>query len=97
PRPPLFPYTTLFRSRRTYVLAARQAADLDAHAHASAARVVTMVPVAPAGPRSHERGIQLAGEISRWAKGVSPAKWATKAPAVMQDRKSTRLNSSHSQ
>src|SRR2546430_10744442 len=67
PRSTLFPYTTLFRSRR----------GRDAHAH---------------GRRDRHR--------IRSRRGRSPqvaAALLDDRPAVERDRKSTRLNSSHSQ
>ena len=44
-----------------------------------------MTPVAPAGPKSWAESFHEAGLMSKWAKGVSPAKWAKNAPAVMHE------------
>src|SRR5207249_9834958 len=73
PRSPLFPYTTLFRSRRAR----------GGHA------VVVRLPPRP--PRRAQRRVRggLRARVSGTATGPS---WSGR---VRQDRKSTRLNSSH--
>src|SRR2546430_11585874 len=73
PRSPLFPYTTLFRSRA-------QAAPQD---HERATR--SEARQAPRGPAGRTRPVQL--PVRTVAVGTPPER----------DRKSTRLNSSHSQ
>src|SRR3712207_7117207 len=73
-RPPsstLFPYTTLFRSRRAYrPNLVHQRAD---------------VPKAPGGPPQRGHGEEGQGPLVRRGASVGQG----------QDRKSTRLNSSH--
>src|SRR5688572_32152087 len=75
PTPPLFPYTTLFRSRSA--LPALQHADLPLAAHAWRAFAT------PDWPRI--------GELCVLSSALKTAREAR------LDRKSTRLNSSHSQ
>src|SRR5688572_32288664 len=84
PRSTLFPYTTLFRSRRgghARVPAARGRAPGAVRAQACAVRVAAREPVR--GERGH---------------GVDhPPARQDEALLQREDRKSTRLNSSHSQ
>src|SRR2546430_6181583 len=72
PRPPLFPYTTLFRSApRTDAL--------------------------PASRREVAAIARLAGPDARILTGGAATEDAFRREAPTRDRKSTRLNSSHSQ
>src|SRR2546430_12261372 len=77
PRPPLFPYTTLFRSRRPVVRQLVTAAgQLDRIAR--------------------ERAQAERGTVDQPELALLPLVHRTRA-LLHQDRKSTRLNSSHSQ
>src|SRR5690606_41357194 len=84
PRPPLFPYTTLFRSRPYAVLAAAR----------DSGELMLSVPVnfteddAPAQP-----GFLLIAPVYRAGSTVTTT--AARRAALQGDRKSTRLNSSH--
>src|SRR3712207_7076643 len=76
PRSTLFPYTTLFRSRRGLVERVLRVVDLDpAHHH---------------GAHDHQ---DVAGALL--VDQLAQADGAPRAGHVDQDRKSTRLNSSH--
>src|SRR2546430_5863863 len=102
PRSTLFPYTTLFRSMDAGRLAAPYAAD------AAWTRFATRVGLR-SGPRwaphwwggGGRRGA-IAAAIVAALVGGGGAWWIGRArpappPPAMRDRKSTRLNSSHSQ
>src|SRR2546426_8541118 len=74
PRSTLFPYTTLFRSRRELEHAADQHDPPTRHIQVGGGQEPHPSPPEPIGARSRERGEELAED---------------------EDRKSTRLNSSH--
>src|SRR2546427_7529832 len=79
PRSTLFPYTTLFRSRRRAVALRRlQAARVGEAAHGVL-------------PPARERSLRPHARPAHGAHGVRGERIA------LEDRKSTRLNSSHSQ
>src|SRR2546430_9221880 len=85
PRSTLFPYTTLFRSHR-----AAQSREIPRDPAFSAAvlqdALAMQIPQAVA---------HLRVDILRWPGGIVPR--IQVGTAVLGDRKSTRLNSSHSQ
>src|SRR5256885_8782606 len=82
PRSPLFPYTPLFRSMGEE-RAAAVAADIDVVINSSGK--VTFNPPLESALRTNVEGIRnVIGFVRRM-----------KRPALVQDRKSTRLNSSH--
>src|SRR5207253_6725983 len=87
-RSPLFPYTTLFRSRRSFRSPRREAR------HADSGRSVEALRHAVAGARGRRRrplprGPRALGE--EHGRRVRAARRAHRR----EDRKSTRLNSSH--
>src|SRR5207248_10207865 len=89
PRAPLFPYTTLFRSR----LPGRNA---EALAQAGDARLLAEadeVEAGDAGQRASALG-ELARDLEALCLGIGGA-LAARDDLGGQDRKSTRLNSSH--
>src|SRR5204863_256449 len=88
PKSTLFPYTTLFRSRPPPPRAEREARP-------PPARRVTP-------PRATKASSSVAGEMParcpiamRWPVRQTPARATWARPPSFQDRKSTRLNSSH--
>src|SRR2546430_12943234 len=86
PRSTLFPYTTLFRSLRYKPSSSRTTRT---HPDHSRARNVENVLLSVAAPTSFaSRGASLAERRGRGPVGDD---------AAARDRKSTRLNSSHSQ
>src|SRR2546422_4048349 len=102
PRSTLFPYTTLFRSqevggrsrcqRGERVLEARRLAGLerlDDRALRVRERADTL------GMRLLTRGRQLGQDAAAIVRIGAPADQAVLLEAIHQDRKSTRLNSSH--
>src|SRR5207253_10290089 len=91
PRPPLFPYTTLFRSD-------------DERSRLATMGGATMTPAAAAELRPDVHSIEPIPEKDKdstgpqqmwiWAgANIAPINWALGALGI--DRKSTRLNSSH--
>src|SRR5438132_4775708 len=78
PRPTLFPYTTLFRSRRS-------------RACCRGARRSTRRPAAPPRSRSARRGHRARA----WPHSAQPPSRGPDGESERRDRKSTRLNSSH--
>src|SRR2546430_11237299 len=82
PRSPLFPYTTLFRSR-----ARRLMGPTDTH---GSARWATRADLTAAGLVGGTSGVY----VGAWAEKQETPYLRHDGP---QDRKSTRLNSSHSQ
>src|SRR5690606_39732047 len=95
PSPPLFPYTTLFRSRvgvdpdagRERPLGHDDLDELSAHVDALARRIELGRDVAARPARAEQAE----------AQGAHPQQWHPEAPPTVDrlDRKSTRLNSSH--
>src|SRR2546430_5084850 len=91
PRSTLFPYTTLFRSdQRDHDLDDRVAAralagDRGLHERAHLHAVQAGLDDAEAAPAGAEHGVRLAPQLGRAQQ------------LELADRKSTRLNSSHSQ
>src|SRR2546430_12801258 len=83
PRSTLFPYTTLFRSQR-----ACEAQDATCPSHKTFAREISLRP-------RYEQTLKRKG--SRAAYPYSPWYLDRTTPRHGEDRKSTRLNSSHSQ
>src|SRR2546427_9198549 len=83
PRSPLFPYTTLFRSAR-FIRAAEKSQPCDDHDEHDE------VQSCPPGSQGQQQ--QSADEFDR----AVPERVRVK-PRPVLDRKSTRLNSSHSQ
>src|SRR5437867_9737472 len=79
PKTTLFPYTTLFRSR---VPERSDGLPLDGRDQLSQIRVGAVTQV-------------QAGEETLQAGGEGPLDETTKHAALLRDRKSTRLNSSH--
>src|SRR3712207_7089950 len=79
PRSTLFPYTTLFRSRR------------DERAEDVAGRVVVVVVALPDGEEARAEGDDARREVEGAVHGDGRAEDGARA----RDRKSTRLNSSH--
>src|SRR2546430_13475745 len=90
PRSTLFPYTTLFRSRVVTERAAQLGVDTT-HTPAPL-RDPTPPASAPTAEQAHEQRRRSAQEELATAIEV-----AAKASLPLKDRKSTRLNSSHSQ
>src|SRR5688572_31813798 len=86
PRSPLFPYTTLFRSRLGDHLHARQQRVLPDRLHEAVVRVEA------AGLAREDRA-----QVEAEAVDVHVLDPVTQAVGDHLDRKSTRLNSSHSQ
>src|SRR2546430_12963655 len=85
PRSTLFPYTTLFRSGDR--LAFVQGGQLGAR----------LLLVTPPVERFHHTGGSPKGRVElRWDSRQKPFRYDN-APPLFEDRKSTRLNSSHSQ
>src|SRR5688572_32707531 len=84
PRSTLFPYTTLFRSRLQRFKTAYR--EIQSHAH--------HLPHLSRGPR--DRHGLYHQEVERLRLHLSDAP-ASHRHAATEDRKSTRLNSSHSQ
>src|SRR2546427_9477066 len=84
PRSTLFPYTTLFRSLRREGMERRDALIAANHVRLRPILMTTLAIVAGMLPIAFGRG---AGAGSR----------ASMAVTIIGDRKSTRLNSSHSQ
>src|SRR5206468_11915273 len=85
PVPALFPYTTLFRSRRSAIAAASRAqrSSLARNTPGAARRPVS----GPPSTKASRQSITLsAGRHARLASAI-----------IARDRKSTRLNSSHDQ
>src|SRR2546430_12989829 len=87
PRPPLFPYTTLFRSHEPQ---RRWDESIAALAQLARAHRVELIAIGN-GTASRETD-KLAGDLIK----LHPELPLTKV-VVSEDRKSTRLNSSHSQ
>src|SRR2546430_11459789 len=81
PRPTLFPYTTLFRSGAERALVAVGVQPIDRRA--------------PAERR--ERSVGFSGRPPRSVAAALEERRAVERAAGARDRKSTRLNSSHSQ
>src|SRR5205085_12514623 len=91
PTPTLFPYTTLFRSLERVEFERqrlRVVVDVDAQAQA-------LLRDRAVENRSGESAAE--GNVANQALGASPAAGSTSATCSPRDRKSTRLNSSHSQ
>src|SRR5688572_32346665 len=85
PRSTLFPYTTLFRSHRTHALPGEGERDSAFRA------LLDLGDKDPAGsPLSRGKGV-------RWERGKGGEEPGLRVVDHDQDRKSTRLNSSHSQ
>src|SRR5689334_24399490 len=93
PRPPrstLFPYTTLFRSHR-----GREMTRHQQHAHAVVEHV--LLDRGGSGRLARGRGLGRArGRGGRLGGGRGERRREQDREAEQQDRKSTRLNSSHS-
>src|SRR5206468_9980344 len=90
PRPPLFPYTTLFRSRPLRALAPRR--HLGSTAGARADQVGCGGPNGLGGEPGQHRGTRP--PACRWGAAAAQTGGPQKG---IRDRKSTRLNSSHDQ
>src|SRR2546427_9329787 len=86
PRSPLFPYPTLFRSKYGFVSQIRRALERDIALKVVDALKVGIAPRRSAGRVSRGRLLSLYAQQS-----------ATRYAPGRTDRKSTRLNSSHSQ
>src|SRR5688572_31611745 len=84
PRSTLFPYTTLFRSQDFFVATVPVTQALWTHAVGADSPAV-------------RRGAQLPLENVSWDEIVRPGGFLDRLNASPVDRKSTRLNSSHSQ
>src|SRR2546430_8592986 len=82
PRSTLFPYTTLFRSQGIVI----STHGLDALTRVDDTTVQVEAGVACA---------RIARQCIKW--GLGPAEFFAGIPGTLGDRKSTRLNSSHSQ
>src|SRR3712207_7103570 len=83
PRSTLFPYTTLFRSRGTAAdVARRWGVERMWHATVRAADALLADGPVPQTLRT-------------WARSTCAAREPTRAESALEDRKSTRLNSSH--
>src|SRR5207253_11483270 len=78
----LFPYTTLFRSKRRRIYLAEKEADVP---KVGAVEFKITIPVPPQPTRSHKS----------WDSAKAIAWVPARAIAARTDRKSTRLNSSH--
>src|SRR5205085_5413018 len=88
PRPPLFPYTTLFRSaalRRTHASHPRQGRPPHGGRHLPREQLRAR--------QQHQRRLSAFDDRNRRHSGLS----VFSARRESADRKSTRLNSSHSQ
>src|SRR5688572_32728680 len=87
PRSTLFPYTTLFRSDENHlVLQPEVAVAIEVAVHGKGRAGTALVQ-----PAAEQLGVgQQVGHARQRGKPVDE-------PAGMEDRKSTRLNSSHSQ
>src|SRR5205085_11711783 len=94
PHSTLFPYTTLFRSAlHTHQLEARDAGDEEVHRDQRSPRVEA---ARHHGRRTEEGGRECGQEELRARRRIGGAR----RPGIedaREDRKSTRLNSSHSQ
>src|SRR5206468_11503055 len=91
PKPTLFPYTTLFRSRQLGVRTSREHLQIpESGCHRKRIRHQQFPRPGPP-KRSRREGGELAG-----AEGFEPSNTGSKVPRLT-DRKSTRLNSSHDQ
>src|SRR3546814_11749689 len=92
---PLFPYTTLFRS----LVAAHEAVEPEVAAHPQA--MAQLVDVAALGidRRAREDDVRdlaaVHGGVAAGDEGAEAVADERVAPPDAQDRKSTRLNSSH--
>src|SRR5438445_789280 len=88
PRSTLFPYTTLFRSRRS---------SLSPRPRAAPRRISPPRTFSRCAPKWTSRTCRFAARAPRrprcWAASRRSARW--RAPRRCRDRKSTRLNSSH--
>src|SRR5205085_10769287 len=90
PRSALFPYTTLFRSARRDVRAVHQEVEV------RDAQLRDLLAERPAREaRLEELGLGLPA-LGHLGQAAPPVGWAGDV-RLQQDRKSTRLNSSHSQ
>src|SRR2546430_7017771 len=88
PRSTLFPYTTLFRSRRTWAGMARHGEEESQEDGRFGCEVRIR--------HRHRSATAHSGFLRALGDGVDGRSWSHSA-TDHQDRKSTRLNSSHSQ
>src|SRR3546814_12212464 len=83
----LFPYTTLFRSQALAQPAVAHQRHVELH--------VQLVDVVVAGGRARRHAVVLAGDGDRVGRVAAFVLAVLVAGGERQDRKSTRLNSSH--
>src|SRR5207247_2820569 len=95
PRPPLFPYTTLFRSRRAHVRHVHlRSADAETD---SLGRHFGDEPPALAGNLVRRNELKIGRSFDHHARAAveNDLRQTRFEPQPARDRKSTRLNSSH--
>src|SRR5207249_9275059 len=95
PAPPLFPYTTLFRSdARDHLEIARDHPVLDApQLRGTQTLRGDAIPIDFADGRRHWRQLRL--HAAREIDALQPLEHLLAREVIVRDRKSTRLNSSH--